>query len=259
MARKHKCPPVGAPAWVLTYGDMMSLLLCFFVLLASLANFDKRDKLFMAAMESIQRAFGATGQSGYYPENIVDFKSFLMRLQSAAVPDLNKNYGHSEEPGMDGRYYRVRKIRDGVEITIGGPIAFGRFSADLEQPMREILDQLIEEVKGKTNKLEIRGHATNEPLPPDSPYRDQFDLGFARSRAVADYLVERGIDPRALRMSSAGSYEPLKQNVYLDERRAVNRRVEIVVMPVLITDYMPKPEASVAAPVTGSATPPPAG
>lgn len=244
MALKHKCPPAGAPAWVLTYGDMMSLLLCFFVLLAAMANFDKKDKLFMAAMESIAKAFGAEGQVGFFPDKVIDFNSFLMKLNSKLIPTEMKNYGHSDEPGIDGRYYRVKKIRDGVELTIGGPIAFGRFSAELEPPMKEVLTKLADEIRGKTNKLEIRGHATNEPLPLESKYSDAFELGYARARNVADFLIGLGLDPRAFRISTAGAYEPIKEQAYNDARRAANRRVEIVVTQSLISDYLPKPETS---------------
>lgn len=237
MAKKHRCPPAGAPMWIVTYGDMMTLLLCFFVLLAALANFDERDKMFMAAMESIRKAFGSTGQIGYFPDRMIDFKSFMVKFETLYIPSLNKNYGHSDEPGIDGKYYRVRKVRDGMELTVGGPIAFGRFSAELEPPMEDLLARLARELRGKNNKLEIRGHATKEPLPLESEYRDALDLGYARARTVADRLVELGIDPRAIRVSTAGPYEPLLKQTYDDERRNANRRVEIVVTQALISDY----------------------
>lgn len=242
MAKKHKCPPAGAPMWVLTYGDMMSLLLTFFILLAAMANFDEKDKLFMAAMESIRKAFGATGQSGYFPDKLIDFKSFLVKFETLAIPDKKKNYGHSDEPGIDGKYYRVKKVRDGVELVVGGPIAFGRFSAELEPPMEALLAKFAKELQGKNNKLEIRGHSTNEPLPLESQYKDGLDLGYARARKVRDRLIELGLDPRAMRVSSAGPYEPLLKQTYDDERRAANRRVEIVITRALISDYTAKPQ-----------------
>lgn len=226
--------------WIVTYGDMMSLLLCFFVMLAALANFDDRDKMFMAAMESIRKAFGASGQSGYFPDRLIDFKSFMVKFETMYIPNMNKNYGHSDEPGIDGKYYRVKKVRDGMELTVGGPIAFGRFSAELEPPMEELLARLSKELRGKNNKLEIRGHSTNEPLPLESEFRDGLDLGYARGRAVADRLVELGIDPRAIRVSTAGPYEPILKQTYNDDRRNANRRVEIVVTQALISDYEAK-------------------
>jgi len=237
MAKKCKCPPAGAPLWVMTYGDMMSLLLCFFILLAAMANFDDRDKLFMAAIAAIRKAFGDTGQSGYFPDNEVDFKSFMVQFETFYIPNKEKNYGHSDEPGIDGKFYRVKKVRDGVEVAVGGPIAFGRFSAEIEPDADAWLAQLAGELKGKKNKLDIRGHATNEPLPLESQYRDPLDLGYARARAVRDRLVELGVDPRAIRISSAGSYEPVVRQTYNDARRAANRRVEILVTQALIDDY----------------------
>ena len=241
MAKKCKCPPAGAPLWVLTYGDMMSLLLCFFILLAAMANFDDRDKLFMAAIAAIRKAFGDSGQSGYFPDNEVDFKSFMVKFETFYIPNKEKNYGHSDEPGIDGKFYRVKKVRDGVEVAIGGPIAFGRFSAELEPSADAFVSKLADELKGKKNKLDIRGHATNEPLPLESNYRDPLDLGFARARAVRDRLVELGVDPRAIRVSSAGSYEPVVRQTYDDARRSANRRVDILVTQALVDDYKAAP------------------
>ena len=247
MAKKAKKAPEGAPLWCLTYGDMMSLLLCFFIMLAALANFDDRDKMFMIAMESIRRAFGNPGQAGWMPDNTIDFKSFLVRFETLVVPDKAKNFGLSQEPGAEGEYYRVRKIRDGAELVIGGPIAFGRFSAEIEPAMDAVLQQLVEEIRGKRNKIEIRGHTTREPLPEGCGFRDQIELGYARARNVRDRLVELGADPRALRVVSVGPYEPLLKETYTDGRRAADRRVEIVVTQALLSDYEPPPAQTGAA------------
>lgn len=236
MARKRKAPE-GAPAWMVTYGDMMTLLLCFFVMLAALANFDDEKKMFMAALESIRRAFGSAGQSGWLPDNTVDFKSFLVQFETLQIPDKKKSLGHSDEPGVDGRFYRVKKVRDGVELVVGGPVAFGRFSAQIEPFTDALLQKLAVELRGKNNKIDVRGHATKEPPPIESDYRDAIDLAYARARNVRDRLVELGIAPRAIRVSSAGPYEPLLRQNYDDGRRAANRRVEIILTQALITEY----------------------
>jgi chemotaxis protein MotB len=228
---------------MVTYGDLMTLLLCFFVLLAALANFDDQKKMFMAALESIRTAFGSPGQSGWLPDDTVDFKSLIMKFQTLYIPDQPKSLGHSDEPGVDGKFFRVKKVRDGVEMTVGGPIAFGRFSAEIEPGTETILATLAEELRGKNNKIEIRGHATKEPLPSGSVHRDPLDLGYARARNVRDRLVELGIDPRAIRVSSAGSYEPLLTQTYDEGRRAANRRVEIILTQALISDYEAEPQS----------------
>lgn len=239
MAFKKKQQPEGAPAWVVTYGDMMSLLLTFFILLAAFANFDKRDKMFMTAIESIREALGAPGQRGWLPDNEIDFHSLLLRLQQLIPPDHPKKEGFATDPGLDGKYYRVRNVRDGVEVVVGGPIAFGPFSDAIEPEMDAMLSEVAPELIGKNNKVEIRGHATNEPLPLDSRFKDPIDLAYARARAVRDRLVELGVDPRTIRISSAGPYEPVLGQTYDDSRRAANRRVEILITQALRADYKP--------------------
>ena len=239
MALKKKESPQGAPEWVVTYGDMMTLLLCFFILLAAFANFDKQDKMFMTAIESIREALGAPGQTGWFPDDEVEFKSLLVRLQSLIPPDKPKNEGFSDEPGIDGKYSRVKAVRDGVEVVVGGPIAFGAFSAKIEPEADAILTKIAPELIGKSNKIEIRGHATNEPLPLDSGFKDPLDLGYARARAVRNRLVEAGVDPRAFRLSTAGAYEPVVSQTFDDMRRSANRRVEIIITQALRADYAP--------------------
>ncbi|MFQ5423210.1 MAG: flagellar motor protein MotB [Phycisphaerae bacterium] len=241
--RKKKEASGGAPEWMITYGDMMSLLLTFFVLLASLANFDERDKMFMAAIESIRRAFGNQAQIGYFADNQVDFKSLLVQFETMVIPTKPKNLGQSDEPGIDGQFYRVKKVRDGLELVVGGPIAFGRFSPEIEPAMDGLLQKLAVELRGKRNKIEIRGHATYEPLPVDAPYKDPLDLSYARARRVRDRLVELGVDRRGLRVTAAGPYERLLDQTYDESRRAANRRVEILLTQALIDDYEAKPQS----------------
>lgn len=242
MPRKKKAEPQGAPLWMVTYGDMMTLLLCFFVMLASLANFDDRDKMFMAAIESIRQAFGNQAQTGYFADDVVDFKSFLVQFETIIIKTKQKNLGQSDEPGVDGRFYRVKKVRDGIQLVVGGPIAFGRFSAEIEPGMDGLLTKLAGEIGGKRNKIEVRGHATYEPLPVDSEYGDPLELSFVRARAVRDRLVELGVDRRTIRVTAAGPYEPILDQTYDDQRRAANRRVEILLTQALVDDYSAQPQ-----------------
>ena len=87
----------------------------------------------------------------------------------------------------------------------------------------------------------MRGHATYEPTPVDSPYKDPMALSHARARTVRDRLVELGVDPRVIRISAAGPYEPVLDQTYSDPRRAANRRVEILLTQALVDDYKAEP------------------
>jgi len=251
MALKKPAAASGAPEWVVTYGDMMSLLLCFFVLLAAMANFDDQDKLMMSAIESIREALGSPGQRGWMADRTIDFKSMLIELASMAPPDRPKNMGESDEAGSAGRYYRVSKIRDGLEVVMGGPIAFERFSADLQPEGRRIIGEIAHRIRGYRNKIEIRGHTTNEPLPPDSPFTDQMSLSFARAKSVRDWLIATGVAPRRIRILAAGPYEPRTMHAYTEAQRSENRRVEIVIYQSTVDDYERPPTQ----PVAGDAPP----
>ncbi len=237
---KKKPPSGGAPEWVLTYGDMMSLLLCFFILLAAFANFEDpgTTQKAIAALESIKEALGMQGQAGNLPDNEVDFHSMIRRLESLVKPDQPKNRGDATEEGIYGRNFRVRRIRDGMEITVGGPILFEPFSAKLTDEGREMIGRVGDELRGKRNKVEVCGHAAEEPRPADWTYDDAMKLSYSRAETVANALILRGVDPRTLRLVAVGPNEPVAQRVYDLEQRGQNRRVEIVVRESLIDDYV---------------------
>ena len=85
------------------------------------------------------------------------------------------------------------------------------FSANavaLTKAQKKQLHTVAQSLAGKLQKIEIRGHTDRRPLAPHSPYRDHWDLAYARCRAVHDELVAQGIDPRRIRLGVAGQNEP---------------------------------------------------
>jgi len=238
LKRRQKKQPEGAPLWVVSYGDMMSLLLTFFIMLASMANFDEVHDKFMEAIQSIREALGMTGQTGRMVQPTVDFASMIQRLESIVKPKDPRNRGDTKEEGIYGKNFRLRRIRDGMEITIGGPILFEPFSDQLTEEGKEALQAIGTELVGHRNKIEIRGHAAEEPRPQDWTYADYRDLSYARAVNVANELILRGVDPRTIRVVAVGANEPVAQGVYDLEKRGANRRVEIIVRESLIDDYV---------------------
>ena len=257
---KKKPPPAGAPTWVLTFGDMMSLLLCFFILLVAFADFEEgaSQTKIAAVLESIREAFGGMpGQSGEMIDSHIDFHSLIKRLESIVKPEDPKNRGNSEEKGIQGKSVRLRRIRQGAEITIGGPIIFKPFEAKLTEEGKEVLGQIAEILRGHRNKVEIRGHAAEEPRPADWTDGDAMDLSYRRARFVAEELERSGVESRRIVLVAAGRNEPVTQGVYDPAKLADNRRVEIIVREALIDDYMETlpadadvPESSTTAPAS---------
>jgi chemotaxis protein MotB len=117
-------------------------------------------------------------------------------------------------------------------------VIFNRFSAELSEPLKKDLDIIAGIVVNKPNRIDVRGHASPEPLPPDSSYRDPLDLSFARAHAVANYLIGKGIDPHRIRVSAAGNSEP-RTLARGHDAQAINRRVDVF----LIDSYIAAPGA----------------
>ncbi len=238
MARKkHEEAPKGAPEWMVTYGDAMTLLLCFFVIIVSMSEV-KKDERFQKVMESLRRAFGGyVGAVGTAPLKDVPTNVLIRKLLELDVEVLKKDPGDTDEDGIEGKKFRVTNVRDGLEVVVGGRITFERFSATLKPEGRDLIARSAERLRGYNTKLFIRGHATREPLPEDSLYEDARDLSYARAKATARELEKNGV--RRVRMVpvAVGDTEPLVRQAYTEERRALNRRVEILVTEELIEDY----------------------
>lgn len=233
---KQRKAPVGAPEWMVTYGDTMTLLLCFFVILVSMSEL-KQDQRFQKVMESLRRAFGGyQGASGSVPIKNVPTNTLIARLLELEVPELTKKKGDSDDEGIHGKKFRVTNVRDGLEVVVGGLITFDRFRATLKPEGRELIARTAERLRGYNTKILVRGHATREPLPEDSVYVDARELSYARARAVAVELEKNGVRRIRLLPTAVGNTEPLVRQAYSETRRALNRRVEILITEDLIDD-----------------------
>jgi chemotaxis protein MotB len=236
MAKKEKKQQAGAPAWMVTYGDMMTLLLCFFVILVAMSEI-KENRKYEDVVRSIQEAFGFIGGLGTAPTDMVPRTSMLDKLRQAAKPYDPNHVGDSNQQGIQGKTFRVSQIREGVEVAFGGPICFDRFSAEMSPEASEQAQKIAELLLGQNTKIEVRGHATREPLPPGSTYRDAFDLSYERARSVAQALIGAGIRSLRVRIVAVGDSERLKEQAYSETRRAANRRVEVIVRESLVDDF----------------------
>jgi chemotaxis protein MotB len=236
MAKKKKEGPAGAPAWMVTYGDMMTLLLCFFVILVAMSEI-KEDRKYEDVVRSIREAFGFVGGVGALPTDMVPRTSLLDKTLEASRPYEPNNVGDSQQEGIHGKSFRITQVREGVAVAYGGTITFERFDTKLSPRGSEQVSKIADLLRGHNTKIEIRGHATSEPLPADSPHRDAYDLSYGRARAVAEALIGQGIRASRIRLVAAGDTEKLKEQAYSEDRRAANRRVEVLVRESLVADF----------------------
>jgi chemotaxis protein MotB len=220
----------GVPEWMVTYGDMMTLLLCFFVILVAIS--EVKEEKFHKVMESIREYFGYDTGQGVEPG---DASASSIREQIARV--LTEQGSDDPQgvaaPSELGDHVTVKTIDEGDKITIGGKVLFEEGRSELIPEAIPILDKLVQVMKGYPNKLEIRGHTGVEVLPPESPYEDLFDLAYARAKAVANHLKSQKIDKRRIRLYSGGPFDGSGDELTY-EGREVNRSVDIIVSEELV-------------------------
>lgn len=235
---KCKCPPAGAPEWVLTYGDLMSLLLCFFILLASLSEI-KNEDVWRAKAEIVKQSFGLSGGGGKVPGQETDRLSLISKLEKMYLQQQkHKKVVEAIDPGVVGREPRVTQSRTGIRRGLGS-ITFEPGSAKLNDAAKQRLKPVLSLVRGYNNKIELHGHAaSSELVGGQSDYPDLWQLSYARTQAVMDYMVnEQGIEPERIRLIANADKEPMKKREYEAPALELNRRVEIEISDQLVDDF----------------------
>ncbi|MEX0744218.1 MAG: flagellar motor protein MotB [Phycisphaeraceae bacterium] len=240
MPKRKKKVEAGAPLWVLTYGDMMSLLLVFFIMLVAMSEIPQQDQ-FKSIMDEIREAFGMQGGGGKLPTD-EDPELTLMKIleQVQLQQQREPERSNSDDPGMDGRETTVTQVREGMRFIVGGHITFEPGSADLNEENRRRLRQVADQIRGYTNIVELRGHAdAGELYAGSARYPDLWALSYARAHAVMTYLSsdEVGIRRNRLRLIANADREPLVQRQYRAHEVQSNRRAEVLVTEALVSEF----------------------
>lgn len=232
----------SAPLWIISFADLVTLMLSFFVILAAgnagtaTTQSDPEFAKIVAALRLAFRDHSPADEAVL--EAAADYSDLIRKLEDLAKKPRPKNGGDSNEPGLYGSSFRVRKLRDGMEITMGGPVYFEPLSGKLNEQGLQDVQHLAELLKGHRNTIEVRGHAADEPHPSDWTFKDLLDLSHQRANAVADELIRLGVDSRAIRIVAIGPNEPIARGPQDVGSLAMNRRVEVIVRESLIDDYM---------------------
>jgi chemotaxis protein MotB len=223
MPKKEEKAPEGAPEWMLTYGDMVTLLLCFFVLLFTMSEI-KKDKL-SKTMRAFQKQFGVLPK---YKATVQVF------VQAQRMTETESNVLRRGPPG---KHTAVQTIVEDekMKVIVGGKSLFEADSAVLLPEGRQLLlTQVAPDLRGFKNRIEVRGHTAST----GRVDRDLWYLGYERAFAVMRFLADPnygGIDPRRFRVVSCSDNEPRATNL-TDVGREENRRVEIIMTEEFIKE-----------------------
>ncbi len=227
-------PPPGVPEWVVTFGDMMSLLLTFFIMLVSLSEIKQEEK-YQALVESIRKQLGhVSSRESTIPGPSKPRNSMVQQvanLARAKRQDLMQGGQKVEAPTGESRTVQI--VRPGSRTVVGTNVFFAEFEHELRALEKQKLADLGPKITGKPQKIEVRGHTTRKPLPAGSNYADHYDLAYQRARQVREYLVnELGVESYRVRMIAAGSDEVLHAGVDPD-KLLLNSRVEVYLLDEL--------------------------
>lgn len=228
MALPLDDPPPGVPEWVVTYGDMMSLLLTFFIMLVSMSTM-KDDGQLRMMMDSMHERFGPHAEQMGVPGRSLQRNSAFAQMASEGVTSQGGLKKSSlAAAGGGGPSEPARRIGHQQVPTLGAPVWFPGQSVALTPANAADLDRLAATLKRLPNQIVVRGHTTAEPLPASSPFADAWDLSFARAEVVADRLISAGIAANRLLVSSAGDTEPRKRGFGIAQTE--NHRVDVFVV-----------------------------
>lgn len=229
--------PPGVPEWVVTYGDMMSLLLTFFIMLVSMSEIKDEGKN-RAALNALNQRFGPTdGLSGVMGRTFAENSALEHSVSQGSVSRTGLEKNDRDASGPGGAEEAVEEVNSGEVVTIGGVVTFGQYQVDLSDQTRAELDRIIESVRKHPERIMVRGHAFAEPVRKKPQFRNQHDLSFARAHSVAKYLMDRKISSERILVSAAGDAEPRVRTRDIATRR-LNRRVDVFT----VGNYVSRPD-----------------
>lgn len=233
MARKRVQdePKPGAPEWMATYGDMVTLLLCFFVLLFSFATLDVQK--FKAIAVSMNGSMGVL-DSGVSMNMEPLVGSFPNDSPIEEKEEFKKLYGEMSEFVKENNLeasITLRLDERGLLIRFMDDVLFDSGKADLTPRAREIINKVAEIIRSNDKNVRVEGHTDNVPIS-TSKFPSNWELSTTRAVNVVKYLIEEnGIV--AIRLSASGyaDQHPVDDN-NTQIGRQKNRRVDLVILRV---------------------------
>ncbi len=262
MKKRQKKPEEGLPDWLGTYGDMVTLLLTFFIMLFSMATIEKAK--FQEIAESFKGQFAYEGvglpyaheQGDSISDPLVESTSTARPTASLRVtpsatnanattlpPDVTPSIPPQDTELDDvlrrleqaiaryglGDYVRV--LLDGNEITlrIDSLVLFDSGSADVKKNGVSVLKTLGNIIKRLDKSIFVQGHTDNVPIK-SAQFPSNWELSTKRATNVVIFLIDNcGIDPTTLTATGNGEFHPILPNTS-EANRAKNRRIDIVII-----------------------------
>ncbi len=246
---------INHEAWAIPYGDLITLLLAFFVVMYSISSVNEGK--YRTVANSIQNAFNGSPkiidpiQVGKEPS--MSLKPSVLTappLPSPApeapkaeqAPAIPAPQAEAEDrlagiadrveqlmaPLIDKQLMVVRRHRMNLEVEIRADVLFPSGVANLSPQALQPLRDLAGILAGFANPLRVEGHTDDVPIA-TAEFPSNWELSAARAASVARLLIDTGIDPHRLAIAGRGEFQPEASNT-TEEGRNHNRRVKLIVL-----------------------------
>lgn len=233
--------------WLLTYSDMITLLLGLFIMLYSMSNVDV--KKYEQFAQAANKVFGLSsgGDSVVTSGNgdgVVENNFPMTASNNDKIIDQKETGGTIDDKNMDSLYKNLKNYIDanklskqiqvenqerGVDLKIKGSYLFASGKADISPTAKQKIDKIGMYLNNIGNYIDIQGYTDNVPIS-NSYFKSNRELSFARADNVLNVLThDTKINPAKLTATAKGEYDPIASNATA-EGRSRNRRVEIVIL-----------------------------
>lgn len=233
--RQNEAEGKQSPSWMVTFSDLTTLLLTFFVLLLSMSTMDQKT------LKSMFHNFTASCGILYFKEygEIYRPKQVLMQGLSEKLKDALVVKRADETPKdvvspkeertfeETGSAVVVENFKGGFKLVFGHKLLFPTGSAEIQQGIKPVLEKIGSFMRNSDYQVYIDGHTDNIPIR-GGRYSSNQELSIARAYNLMEYFVtEESISPLSIALAGYGDLHPVDSH-YTPVGRDKNRRVEII-------------------------------
>lgn len=227
----------GIAEYMTTYADMMTLLLCFFVLLFAFSEIDA--KKFQAIMESFQGSAGVLSGGKTLDDTQFVNNSTLNDNITSNIKEITKLKAlkesfeeHLKENKLENQI-TVELDERGLLLRFDDNVLFDSGRAELKPQSKKTLrfiTDLLEQDQFSHKYIRVEGHTDSDPIKNSRKFPTNWELSTIRAVNVARFFIEEtNMAPEKISVSGYSKYHPVAPNNTL-HNKAKNRRVDIVIM-----------------------------
>lgn len=238
MARVKKKQELGGLAeWIVTYGDMVTLLLCFFVALFDTTDADViQINQMISSLNNIGMGAspgGNTLSAGKMAELGNSIATLPSMERGRLLATAKRKAVSLFQPEIKSNKVRISSDERGIVISLASDAFFRPASAAINiEETRGMLIRISELLKSpelEGRKFRIEGHTDDTPTDPAGPWFSNWELSSARSLNVLHYLTDFGVPEKRFQVAGYAATVPIADNA-TEEGRAYNRRVDIIIL-----------------------------